>query len=164
MRLTRAQLNEYIVGLGKKLWSIGADLRPGPPVLAHDVRRRVVDLRLMGLLPGTGATRPAELTVRERWVIAEGEWLRVGYLYELDDFEANRRRAWHWHDTEDFVRRLQVVVHEHCEEVLGAPTCGHYAGVPVENGYTGIDLLLAAWIAEDEPLGCDRLVCLDGRG
>lgn len=163
MRLTQARLNEYAVGLAKKLWTIGVDLQPEGPAVAHDARRGLVELRLTGLLPGTGAPRPAALTVRERWEAVGGEWTRTGYLYELDDFEAQRRRAWHWHDAEEFVRRFRVVVHEHCEEVLGAPICRHYAGMPVEDGYAGIDLLLSAWTTADELLGCDDLSCLDGR-
>jgi hypothetical protein len=163
LRLTRARLNEYLARLAKKTWTIGADLRSGQPTLARDPRRGLIELALTAVLPGAGVLRPAELTIRERWALAGDGWERVGYLYELDDHEMNRRRAYHWHDPEVFTRRFQVVVHEHCEEIMGIAACRHYAGFPVENGHVGIDLLLAAWaLAPGESLGCDRLVCLEG--
>lgn len=166
MRLTRARLNGYLAGLAKKTWTIGADLRSGEPALARDPRQGLIELALTAVLPSAGVLRPAELTIRERWALAGDtgdRWERVGYLYELDDHEMNRRRAYHWQDPEVFIRHFQVVVHEHCEEAMGMAACRHYAGFPVENGYAGIDLLLAAWtVAPGGSLGCDRLVCLEG--
>jgi hypothetical protein len=56
--------------------------------------------------------------------------------------------------------RLRTHVHEHCEEVLGDPSCAHYLGRELPDGYAAIDLLMAAWL-EPGPLGCGSLTCLD---
>ncbi len=71
-----------------------------------------------------------------------------------------RRRAYHRHHVAYFRAVAEVDVHEHCEERLGAPTCRHYLGLPVRDGYEAISLLFVAW-TEPGPLGCERLDCMD---
>ena len=62
------------------------------------------------------------------------------------------------HDVPAYLTRLGATAHEHCEEVLGKPTCDHYLGLPVHSGYEGLNALLAAG-SDPGPLGCARLRC-----
>jgi hypothetical protein len=51
---------------------------------------------------------------------------------------------------------------EHCEERIGRPACAHYPGLPIDDGFEGLDLLLEAWTAPGA-LGCDDLRCAEPR-
>jgi hypothetical protein len=55
-------------------------------------------------------------------------------------------------------RSRGVLVHEHCDEILGAPTCSHYYGLPV-TAYEAIDRFLSTW-SQPGPLGCAQLRCM----
>ncbi len=70
----------------------------------------------------------------------------------------NRRRAFHSTQREFYARHFGVLVHEHCEEVLGAPVCGHYYGLPV-TAYEAIAMFTAIW-GQPGPLGCADLRCM----
>ena len=69
-----------------------------------------------------------------------------------------RRRAFHRHDPNRFDRAFGVVVHEHCEEILGRPACDHYFGLPVD-AYEAIERFLSSW-GQPTPLGCAGLRCM----
>lgn len=101
----------------------------------------------------------ALLSVEEVWSQIGGGWERIECAYELVDRPRNRRRAYHLHSAEYFRAAYDVVVHEHCEEILGDPDCSHFYGEPVIDGFRGIELLMLAWT--EEPLGCGLLRCLE---
>jgi hypothetical protein len=110
-------------------------------------------------LPGSNDSRPALITAQEIWQpTGPGRFERAEYGYDLIDYPANRRRAFHMHDIPEYLARLGVTAHEHCEEVLGKPTCDHYLGLPVFTGYDGLNALLACW-SDPGPLGCSGLRC-----
>lgn len=135
---------------------MGADL-DGEPALVEDDNGRL-SFRITASLPDSGIPDRALVSIGERWASVGDECERFEYGYDLVDHPRHRRRAFHRHDAEQFLAAYDVAVHEHCEEVLGAPTCDHYAGDPVLDAYRGIDLLMRAWT--DEPLGCSELGCL----
>ena len=87
---------------------------------------------------------------------------RVGYAYELIDHPRDRRRAFHQHDVGRWLRELGVTVHQHCEEKVGRPACAHYLGLPIDDGFEGLDRLLEAWTSPGD-LGCDGLRCAEPR-
>jgi hypothetical protein len=66
------------------------------------------------------------------------------------------------HNREAFIRRFQVVVHEHCEPPIGMAPCAHIAGPLVPDAYRGVDTLIASWIDPDPP-DCAAMTCLDSR-
>ena len=113
-------------------------------------------------LPDSGMPQQALVRIRELWTPTGGDWERDEYAYDLVDHPRTRRRAYHLHNPDDFRSAYDVVVHEHCEEDLGAPRCAHYYGEPVADAYRGVELLLLAW-TEDDSLGCGDLRCLDER-
>lgn len=159
MRATRAHLRRYVNDVATKLWSLGADLDGEPEALqdASGALRITVRARL----PDAGIPRQALIRIDETWRRHGSEWERDEYAYELVDHPRRRRRAFHRHDAAHFAATHDVLVHEHCEEALGSPTCGHYAGDPVIDAYVGVDLLLLAWT--DDALDCDELRCLHDR-
>jgi hypothetical protein len=61
-----------------------------------------------------------------------------------------------------FVRRFDVVVHEHCEQPIGTVECAHYEGSPVRDAFAAVVALVDAWIAD--PPECSDVRCLDGTG
>ena len=110
-------------------------------------------------MPGADAPRPAIIKMVEVWTpMRRGDHRRVGYAYDFIEYPLNRRRAFHRHDEEAFLRRFGVAVHEHCEEVLDQPTCGHYMGLPVD-GYEAIRRFTVLW-GQAGALGCSRLRCI----
>ena len=82
----------------------------------------------------------AELWVPE----SDGGFRRAEYAYDFLEHPLNRRRSFHGHDPDHFGREFGVLVHEHCEEVLGAPECSHYYGLPVD-GYEAIRRFSILW-------------------
>jgi hypothetical protein len=76
----------------------------------------------------------------------------------LLDHERDFRRAHHLHDRDVFVRRFNVVVHEHCERPIGNVQCAHYEGSPIRDAFAGVVALLDAWTAD--PPECADLRCL----
>lgn len=137
---------------------MGADVQGEPELLVD--RNGALGYHLQALLPDSGTPDNALLHVEEVWRQAGDDWERIEYAYELVDLPRNRRRAYHLHYADYFQAAYDVIVHEHCEEILGSPACSHYFGEPVTDGYRGIELLMLAWT--EEPLGCALLRCLEG--
>ena len=150
------QVASYFGGLAVYLRNLGAEI-PEPVLDRYDTGE--IGFAMTGELPGPDEPRPAVVTAREVWEPAgAGRYERAEYEYDLIDYRANRRRAFHMHDVPAYLARLGVTSHEHCEEVLGKPTCDHYLGLPVYGGYEGLNALLACW-SDPGPLGCARLRC-----
>lgn len=115
---------------------------------------------IVGFLPDGRQPPLAVLHVAEKWRPEPNDrYERSAYRYELIDRERGVRRAFHRHDDRVFQRRFGVVVHEHCESPIGHAPCSHIFGAPVRDGYRGLELLVAAWIA-DTP-DCAALPCLE---
>jgi hypothetical protein len=151
-----AQIASYLGGLAVYLRNLGAEV-PEPSLERYDTGE--IGFAITAELPGPGDPKPAVITAQEIWNPAGvGRYERAEYAYELIDYPANRRRAFHLHDVPAYLARLGVTAHEHCEEVLGKPTCDHYLGLPVYSGYEGLNTLLACW-SDPGPLGCSRLRC-----
>ena len=157
MRANRSQLKRYVSDLAVKLWSLGAELE-GEPELVEDSAGNL-GFSIAARMPDSGTPQHALLSVDEIWTPRGAGWERSEYAYDLIDYARDRRRAYHLHDAERFASAYDVLVHEHCEAILGAPDCSHYYGEPVTDGYSGVDLLLLAWT--DDSLDCSALRCLD---
>lgn len=147
------ELDAYAAGLTARVHSTGAEVES---TLTYGQDGGSAQLELIGHLPGG-----ASLVVKERWLrtFHDRQWEPSGYIYELLDVERGFRRGWHMHNPNWFARRHRVIVHEHCEQPIGTVACDHYAGVPVPNGWAGVDLAMKAWLVEFE--GCAGLVCLE---
>ncbi len=116
---------------------------------------------IAGSLVGPHGATDAEISLDELWrPLPERRWERDEYTYDLVDHGRNRRRAFHLHDRALSEARLRSLVHEHCEEATGAPSCCHYLGREIPDGYIALDLLVAVWL-EPRALGCADLVCLE---
>lgn len=150
------QLRRYLGGLTVYLRNFGA-IVPEPTLDRYPTGE--VGFELAADLPGSDRPRPARVRVGEIWGPRGDGYDRVEYLYDLIDYPMDRRRAFHSHDTAVFARRFGVLVHEHCEEGLGRPTCRHYHGVPVANGYEALERLLSTW-GQEGSLGCADLRCV----
>lgn len=115
---------------------------------------------LRGFLPEGRRPPRSILELRERWrPVGADAFERAEYAYELLDRERSVRRAFHLHDADVFVRRFQVVVHEHCEQPIGRSVCDHHEGSPVKDGFAAVLLLVDAWTG-DRP-DCSALPCLE---
>ena len=159
MILSRASLNQYVIGLAKSLYTRGFDLTSGPAAEFDDSGHIVFGI--VAVIPGSDATNDAEISLDELWrPLSEQRWERDEYAYDLIDHGRDRRRAFHLHDRSLAEAHLRSVVHEHCEEVLGAAPCHHYLGRELPDGHVALDLLMAAWL-EPGTFGCSGLVCLD---
>ena len=159
MILTRASLNQYVIGLAKALHTRGFDLPAGPTAEFDDSGDIVLGVR--GVIDGPTGIVDAEITLDELWrPLPELRWERDEYTYDLIDHGRNRRRGFHVHDRALARARLRSHVHEHCEETIGKVVCAHYLGRELPDGYVALDLLMAAWL-EPGRLGCDELICLD---
>jgi len=151
------QVASYVGGLAVYLRNLGAEV-PEPVLDRYDSGE--IGFELTADLPGSFDPKPAVVTAQEIWRSAgDGRYERAEYAYDLIDYPANRRRAFHMHDVPEYLARLGVTAHEHCEEVLGKPTCDHYLGLPVFTGYEGLNALLACW-SDPGPLGCAGLRCV----
>ena len=67
------------------------------------------------------------------------------------------RRAYHFHDSDVFLRRHLVSVHEHCERPIGTSRCDHFSGLPIRDTREGIQRIFAAWT---DGFDCTGLSCL----
>jgi hypothetical protein len=151
----RAALNRYVIGLAKTLYTRGFEVT-GPIAEFDDSGDIVVSIAGVAV-----DERGVQISLDELWrPLPERRWERDEYTYDLVDEPRRRRRAFHLHDRALAAARLRSVVHEHCEEVMGRPACGHYLGREIPDGYVALDLLVAAWL-DPGPLGCAELVCLD---
>jgi hypothetical protein len=161
VRLSGTALEDYVADVAELLERYGGTLEPDadPIINASPSGARWFDLR--AILPDGWTPPRSVVTVREVWRPAAADaYERSDYEYELLDHVRGFRRAFHLHDRDWFVRRFEVVVHEHCERPIGSARCNHYAGLPVRDAFAGVELLVGAWI---DPLerDCDALTCLD---
>jgi hypothetical protein len=156
--LTRASLNQYVIGLAKALHTRGFDLPAGPTAEFDDSGDIVFGIH--GIIESPTGIVDAEISLDELWrPLPDLRWERDEYTYDLVDHGRNRRRSFHVHDRALARARLRSAVHEHCEEVLGDVACRHYLGRELPDGYLALDLLITAWL-EPGRLGCNALICL----
>ncbi|MFN8518985.1 MAG: hypothetical protein U0667_06260 [Chloroflexota bacterium] len=128
-------------------------------VVAHEPSGRL-RIRLQARLSAS-RSGDAGIDVIELWGPASpGMWDRVEYAYELRDHRLGYRRALHKHDVGCFVRRYDVVTHEHCESTIGVALCPHFTGEPVRDAADGFLRLYGQWL-ENSPPDCTALRCLD---
>jgi hypothetical protein len=154
--LTIEDLDRHVARLATIVWNHGAIVE-GPHLDEYDDGALVFDLS--GDLPGPDRPAPTAVVLRETWMpVATNRYRRAEYAYELIEHPLGRRRAFHAHDRSHFVDTFDVATHEHCEESLGAPTCEHYFGLPVD-AYAAVQRLMVAW-GRPGPLGCDDLRCI----
>ena len=152
-----SQVASYLGGLAAYLRNMGGEV-PEPLLDRYDTGE--IGFEVSGQMSGTGEPKPAIITATEVWqAVGADRYERAEYAYDLVDFPCNRRRAFHMHDVPTYLTRLGVTAHEHCEEVLGEPTCDHYLGLPIYSGYEALNALLTCW-SDPGPLGCARLRCV----
>jgi len=157
--LAAQALAEYVSGLAKATYSRGFEL-PANPIIEID-RAGSLTFSISGTFPDPAFGEATEVSLDEIWRPLPGpRWERREYTYDLLDRPRRRRRAFHLHDRELAEATFGVSVHEHCEEALGEPTCGHYLGRELPDGYLALELLMAAWV-EPGALGCEGLRCLE---
>ena len=151
-------LEGHLGTLAVVLWNYGASF----PVPTLDVYADTgnVGFSLSASLPGPDLPAPATIKLSEIWEPSgsPGEFDRTEYEYDFLEHPRNRRRAFHSTHRDFCARHFGVLVHEHCEEVLGAPVCGHYYGLPV-SAYEAIARFTAIW-GQPAPLGCRALRCI----
>jgi len=151
-------IDRYASRLAKALYTRGLELPEVPTVEIDETD--LLSFSIVGFLLDRDYAEATELSLDEIWrPLPDRRWERREYTYDLIDRPRNRRRAFHLHDRERGQVRFGTAVHEHCEETLGEPTCRHYLGRALPNGYMGLDLLIAAWV-EPGPLRCGDLICL----
>ncbi|MBF6604373.1 MAG: hypothetical protein IVW53_02150 [Chloroflexi bacterium] len=155
---TFTELRNHLGRLAAILWNYGASF----PVPTLD---RYEDTSNLGFtfaadLAGSDVPGPAIIRLSEIWVPGPSPdaFTREEYEYEFVERPRNRRRAFHSTDVDFYARAYGVLVHEHCEEILGAPACDHYYGLPV-TAYEAIDRFTSTW-SQAGPLGCATLRCM----
>lgn len=162
MRLSIEGLEDYLGCVVELLERYGVvlDLDPTDPLALEESPSGALSFSLRGFMPD-GRTPPLSvLGVRERWhPVGSGEVERREYEYELIDHERGFRRGFHRHDTEFFIRRFDVVVHEHCKSPIGTAPCAHIEGSPVRDAYRGVEVLLETWVDPAAP-DCAAMRCL----
>ena len=161
MRLSGSALEGHVADVVELLERYGAVLGrdADPHVKASPSGARWFDVHAD--LPSIERDRRATVAMREVWLpVAVDTFERSDYGYELLDPDRDLRRAYHLHDIEWFIRRYEVVVHEHCERPIGVARCAHYAGYPVRDAFAAVELLVDAWLDPAEP-DCDALMCLE---
>ncbi len=162
MRLSGSALEDYLADIAELLERYGAVLDFADEELV--VERSPADYRsfeLRSFLPDGRRPPRSVLGLREIWrPVGADEYERWEYGYELLDHVRDYRRALHLHDCDVFIRRFDVVVHEHCERPIGTIPCDHYAGQPIRDSYQAVEHLVATWV---DPAGpdCEALPCLD---
>jgi hypothetical protein len=162
VRLRTSEVDDYILRLAELLERYGVTLTqpgPGADIEVHEADDGSLSFELIGALPGDTEPPTATVELREELEPDSGGYRRARYEYELIDHGRDFRRAFHLHDPDWFEREYMVVVHEHCERPIANSTCRHYQGTPIRDGYEGVNVLLASWIAE--PPDCASLDCLD---
>jgi hypothetical protein len=163
MRLSIADLEDYLSRVAELLERYGVvlDLDPTAELVLEESPSGAMSFALRGFLPDGRDPPLSVLEVRERWrQVAPDKVERWDYEYELLDHERGFRRGFHLHDRQDFVRRFDVVVHEHCERPIGTAHCAHIEGSPVRDGYRGVELLLEIWMNPGIP-DCLEMPCLE---
>lgn len=154
---TLLEIRRYLGTLAAILWNYGATF-PVPSLDEYGVGE--VGFSFRAELPGATTPRPAEIRLAEIWGPGDaGALTRREYEYDFVDHPLARRRAFHGHDPDHFARAFGVLVHEHCEDELGSPTCAHYYGLPV-NGFEAIHQFTAIW-GQTAQLGCSGLRCME---
>lgn len=156
MTVSLDHLRRYLGGLTVYLRNFGATLSERT---LDRYETGEVGFELTAELPGSDRPRSAVIRVGEIWEPSDDGFDRVEYLYDLIEYPMDRRRAFHSHDTAVFARRFGVLVHQHCEEVLGRPECPHYHGIPITNGYDALERLLGTW-GPTGPMGYADLRCI----
>lgn len=153
---TIVELRRHLGTLSSILWNYGATF-PVPTLDHYDARE--VGFALAAELPGESQPPAARIELAEIWALeGRGRYRISEYAYDFIEHPLGRRRAFHRHHADRFAREFGVVAHEHCEEILGQPTCGHYFGLPVD-AYEALDHFLAAW-GQPAKLGCARMRCM----
>ena len=153
---TLPELRSYLGNLAAILWNYGAEF-PQPTLDPYDDGS--YGFAFSALLPGDATPKPAMIKLVETWEpSSRGQYAQAEYDYDFIEYPLYRRRAFHRHDEEEFLRLFSVAVHEHCEEVLSKPACEHYMGLPVD-GYEAIRRFTILW-GQPDPLGCSRLRCI----
>jgi hypothetical protein len=154
---TVPEVREYLGTLSTTLWDYGATF-PVPSLYEYGAIE--MGFALVAKLPGETSPKPAEIKLAEIWAsLASGGLRRIEYEYDFIEYPLARRRAFHRHHPDWFAREFGVLVHEHCEEELGAPACAHYFGFPMD-GFEAIRQFTALW-GQDSPLGCAGLRCME---
>jgi hypothetical protein len=166
VQLTRSALEDYLADVTELLERYGVvlDLGPNDDLALDESPSGSLSFELRGFLPDGREPPRSVLELREVWRPTAAEGLeRWEYEFELLDHERDFRRAFHLHDRDAFVRRYQVVVHEHCEQPVGMAPCPHLAAKPVRDAFRGVELLVDAWMDPDIP-DCSQLPCLEDGG
>ena len=153
---TSGELRRHLGTLSSILWNYGATF--AVPTLDR-YGESEVGFAFAAQLPGASQPKPPLIELTEVWTPERrGQYRLVEYAYEFIEYPLARRRAFHRHDPERFSHEFGVIVHEHCEEILGQPACSHYYGLPVD-AYKAIGRFLSSW-GQAEPLGCAELRCM----
>jgi len=152
---TLPQLQSRLGRLAATLWNFGAEF-PTPTLDSYDSGE--VGFSFTAVMPGVDLPKAAIIRIVEIWAPASQEFVLVEYDYDSVEYPLNRRRAFHRHSEQAFLRAFGVTVHEHCEESLGSPACDHYYGLPVDAD-EAIRRFTIIW-GQPGPLGCDQLRCI----
>jgi hypothetical protein len=163
VRLSGEALEGYVANTALLLERYGVvlELEPDDALGLDESETGRLSFSVRGFLLDGRQPPGAIVDVREIWrPTADGPYERSDYAYELLDHERDFRRAFHLHDAEVFVRRHDVVVHEHCERPIGNAPCAHVSGFPVRDAFAGVERLLDAWLDPQIP-DCDALRCLE---
>lgn len=163
MQLSLAALDDYLSGVAELLERYGVvlDGAPTAPLVLHESPSGAMSFELRGFLPDGRNPPLSVLEIRERWRRLGPDLVeRWEYEFELLDHERGFRRAFHLHDSDAFIRRFHVVVHEHGERPIGAAPCDHFVGSPVLDGNRGVELLLKVW-TDPGTSDCSALTCLE---
>lgn len=153
---TVAQLRQHLGTLATILWNYGATF---PTPTLDDYQSGEVGFELTAVLPGADLPNAAKIKLAEVWAPARpGEFRLHEYAYDLVEHPLDRRRAFHRHDEDHFLREFGVAVHEHCEDQLGRPRCEHYFGLPID-AYEAIRRITSLW-GQPAALGCAQLRCM----
>lgn len=154
---TVREVRQYLGTLAAILWNYGATV-PVPTLVAYSGGE--LAFSMVANLPGEPTPRPAEIRLAEIWREERPkELIRAEYSYDFVDYPLARRRAFHGHDPDHFRRAFGVLVHEHCEERLGAASCDHYFGLPID-GFEAIRRFTTIW-SQPKSLGCSDLRCME---
>jgi hypothetical protein len=163
VRSSGEALEDYLgnTALLLERYGVVLDLGPDDSVALDVSPKGSLSFALRGFLPDDHQPTQRIVEVREIWQPVGGDtYERSEYAYELVDRERDSRRAFHLHDADLFVRRFQVVVHEHCEQPIGHAPCAPVQGGPVRDSFEGVLRLVDAWIDPVDRV-CDGLQCLD---
>ena len=153
---TSGDLRRHLGTLSSILWNYGATF--AVPTLDR-YGESEIGFAFAAELPGGSQPKPPLIELTEVWAPERrGQYRLVEYAYDFIEYPLARRRAFHRHDSERLSREFGVVVHEHCEEILGQPACDHYFGLPVD-AYEAIDRFLSTW-GQPAPLGSAGLRCM----